>query len=198
MKTSQKAAQSGILKEIKNNFENLGSDLLATVGDSVKNSTRDIADALIGKSPDVSLSERPFVQDKKVERKEPVRARKIEMVFNYQEMQEERRIRHEIQELMKEIKTELHFLKIQNTALTEDVSKISLQELPKKAGIYHLRFLEFIVKLLRSIRNKISEGRLWLQISFEKKRLKKFWFMAKKKGTKFLMSKELTQSSIPG
>ncbi len=188
MKTSQKTAQGNILKEAKNNFEDLGEDLWATTRTANKNSILNIE---IGEDTRPELFKKP-------ERKEPVRARKIEMVFNYQEMQEERRIRSEIEEIIKEVKNELELLKTQNAALVEDVAKVSLQELPKQPGIYHLRFLEFIVKLLRSIRKKISEGKLWLEASFEKKRLKKFWFMAKKKGTQFSMSKELTQSNIPG
>ena len=89
-------------------------------------------------------------------------------------------------------------LKIENSGLVNDISKLTVEGLPTKPGIYHLRFLEFIIKILRTIRKKVSEGRLWLDASFEKKNKKKFRSLAKSKGTRFSMSKELTQANTPG
>ena len=197
MKTSQRAGKSSILKEVKDSFEAVGSDILQDTRDSAKSMFGDLNSQLFG-GPDNSYSQERTQTGFTQEKKEPKRIRRTEIIFNYLEKQEQSRLNSEISHLMKEVKKEIDMLKLQDKALIEDVSKLTMGELPKNAGIYHLRFLEFIVKLLRSLRQKISEGRLWLQTTFDKKKQKKFRHMAKSKGTKFSLSKELTQANIPG
>lgn len=185
MQTSQKAGKTGLLKEIKNSFEASVKDPFTDMDDSFNEFTN-------------PFSQERFTPAPSFEKKEPKRIRRSEVVFNRLEAQEQARLGRDLEQLMKEVKKEIELLKVQDKSLIEDLSKLTLTELPKTPGIYHLRFLEFIIKLLRSIRQKISEGRMWLQASFDKKRQKKFWSMAKKKGTKFSMSKELSQANIPG
>ncbi|OGK66327.1 hypothetical protein A2313_03515 [Candidatus Roizmanbacteria bacterium RIFOXYB2_FULL_41_10] len=197
MKTSQKAGKSSILKEVKDSFESIGSDIMQDTRDSAKSMFGDLNSQLFG-GHDNAFNHESFQSGFTQEKKEPKRIRRTEIVFNYLEKQEQSRLNSEISNLMKEVKKEIEMLKLQDKALINDVSKLVVTDLPKDAGIYHLRFLEFIVKLLRSLRQKISEGRLWLQTTFDKKKQKKFRQMAKSKGTKFSLSKELTQANIPG
>jgi len=179
MKTSQKTSKSNVLKEIKGSLSeqyplaempNFNSDLFKSLSQK---------------------EEQPILR-------EPKRIRRTEIVFNYSEKKEQVELNKQLSEMINQVKKELSLLKKEDKALVDDISKVTMVDLPKNAGVYHLRFLEFIIKLLQSIRLKISEGRLWLQTTFEKKSKKKFWQMAKTKGTKFSMSRELTQANTPG
>jgi hypothetical protein len=219
MKFSQKSSKSGPLKEVKNAFEDIGSDVIKGTKNAFADSFSDLNNQFFDAPQARSQNPNPFNQPGGgfdgfdqfgkgfesfgklpygQEKKEPVRPRKIEMVFNYREAVEERRLMSEIRELMKSVKQEIEMLKMENSGLVDDISKMTVEELPAKPGIYHLRFLEFIVKILRSIRRKVSEGRMWLDASFEKKGKRKFRSLAKRKGTSFSMSKELTQANTPG
>lgn len=220
MKFAQKSSKGGVLKEIKDTFEDIGSDIVGGTKNAFSDSFKDFADPFSSNPSSMNKSPNPFDMggnngfdnfDKfgngfeqfgkspfGQEKKEPTRPRKIEMVFNYREAVEERKVMSEIRELMKAVKQEIEMLKIENSGLVNDVSKLTVEGLPSKPGIYHLRFLEFIIKILRTIRKKISDGRLWLDASFEKKNKKKFLSLAKRKGTAFSMSKELTQANTPG
>ncbi len=134
----------------------------------------------------------------KSERTEPVRVRRTEVLFNRSESLEQSRVRHELQELINEVQRQLKALKTQDKALAEDISKLVLEGVPEKPGLYHVRFFEFVLKLLQAISKRINEGHMWLNATFEKKKKRRFWFMAKKSGTSFSRSNELTQANIPG
>lgn len=195
MKTSQKAHKTNLLKELKESFEgqsNWGTDNLNVSSNRWPN-----FDSQLFGDENYLVPETPW-QQTRPERQEPKRIRRTEVVFNYLERQTQAQLNHELKQLTEVVKKELDSVKTQTSGLVSDVSRITVEELPQQAGIYHLRFLEFIVKLLRSIRTRISEGRLWLQTTFEKKNKKKFWKLAKSKGTKFSLSKELTQANQPG
>lgn len=146
--------------------------------------------AEFGKMPEFG-AQNPFG---KQEKKEPVRIRRQEVLFNRQEQS----IMQEMRMLLKEVKKELDAVKVQEASLVSDITKLTLNDSNEKPGIYHLRFLEFIIKLLRSIRKKISEGRMWLDASYQKKKQKGFRGKARKHGTSFSMSKEVSQSNLPG
>jgi len=207
MKTSQKAGKGGILKEIKNDLESLGNDFVGGTKSAVNDSLADFNKQFFGESafPPSNLLDSPdsfFGREsfggRAVEKKEPKRIRRSEVVFNYLERQEQSRLNTEIQNLMREVKREVDLLKVQNSGLLNDISKLTLVEVPKNAGIYHLRFMEFVIKLLKALRKQISEGRLWLQTGNTKRQQRSFRALAKKKGTKFSQSQELTQANLPG
>ena len=146
--------------------------------------------AEFGKMPEFG-TQNPF---EKQQKKEPVRIRRQEVLFNRQEQG----IMQEMRMLLKEVKKELDAVKVQEASLVSDITKLTLNDSNEKPGIYHLRFLEFIIKLLRSIRKKISEGRMWLDASYQKRKQKGFLGRAKKHGTAYSMSKEMSQSNLPG
>lgn len=207
MKTSQKTAKGGFLKELKSSFEAFGDDFTQNAKSSLSDTFNDFNSQLFGanspQSPDRTRSmDNPFAPERfgnfKQEKKEPKRIRRSEVVFNYLERQEQQRLNSEMQHLMREVKREVDMLKVQNQGLVNDISKLALSEVPKNAGIYHLRFIEFVIKLLQTIHKQISEGRLWLQATAGKKQQRSYRALAKKKGTSYSKSQELTQANIPG
>jgi len=207
MKTSQKTGKSGLLKELKDSFETFGDDFVAGAKNTVKDSFSDFNSQLFGgnvpPAPDrMGNADNPFGREpfggRMPEKKEPKRIRRSEVVFNYLERQEQSRLNSEIQQLMREVKREVDLLKVQNSGLVADISKLTLNEVPKSAGIYHLRFMEFVIKLLQAIRKQVSEGRLWLQTGTAKRQARSFRALAKRKGTQFSQSRELTQANLPG
>lgn len=126
----------------------------------------------------------------------PVQTRKEFSIFNYQEYYERDLIKKQIKELTEQIKREIQFIKKADSQLAQevnDIQKLTVDSLPEKPGIYHVRFLELILELLKSVRAKIGESRTWLQamVTKKKKRGSLFAALSKKKGTQYSLSQEL-------
>lgn len=122
--------------------------------------------------------------------------RKEYSLFNYQQYYEKEIVRREIKELTEQIRKEIQLIKKADRALIQevkDIEKLSLESLPDKPGIYHIRFLEIVLSILRSLRAKIGESRTWLQamVSKRKKRGSLFAVRSKKQGTLYSLSQEL-------
>lgn len=123
--------------------------------------------------------------------------RKEFSIFSYQHYYETEVVKKQIKELTEQVKKEIAFIKKADTALAAElynIEKLSLESLPEKPGIYHIRFLEIILRILKSLREKIGESRTWLSamISRKKKRGSLFVVLSKKKGTQYSLSQELT------
>lgn len=122
--------------------------------------------------------------------------RRKETVFNFREHYERENVQRQIQELMQQIKLEIEEVKKADASLLQevrDIEKMSVEALPAKAGIYHVRFLEILLSLLRTVRSKISESKTWLEamMSKKKKRGSLFATRSKKMGTQYSLSQEL-------
>ncbi len=135
----------------------------------------------------------------KPEAKKPARKKVEFKVFNYQEYYENQKIRQEIKQLTELIKREVEMLKRADKALTaevKDIQKLTVESLPTKPGIYHIRFLEIVLSILKTIRAKVSESATWLEAmkSKKKKRGSLFVNLSKKKGTQYSLSGELSTS----
>lgn len=199
MVAAKKKTSSGIAEQLKD----LGNDFFEQGKDAIRGTRDDVASQLLDDnfdSPDI-YGENPFLHGARMDskdRKEPIRVIKSEVLFNRQEVQEKQSIRQELNSLIENVRRELELLKVQDKGLSEDISKLVLQNNPEKPGIYHIRFFQFVIKLLSALRKRISEGRMWLDVAFDKKKKKKFWGLAKKKGTSFSRSSELSQSNLPG
>ncbi|MFA6016500.1 MAG: DUF5660 family protein [Patescibacteria group bacterium] len=120
-------------------------------------------------------------------------------VFNYQEYYESTLIKKQIQELTDAIKKEIEMIKKSDSSMINDirdVEKLTINDLPEKPGIYHIRFLELVLSILRTLRAKVGESRTWLQAltSRKKKRGSAFAVRSKKSGTQYSMSQELSNS----
>ncbi len=120
-------------------------------------------------------------------------------LFNYQEYYETTLIKKQIQELTEAIKKEIEMIKKADASLINeiaDVEKLTINDLPEKPGIYHIRFLELVLGILRTLRAKVGESKTWLQalMSKKKKRGSLFAVRSKKQGTQYSMSQELSNS----
>ena len=97
------------------------------------------------------------------------------------------------------IRKEIGFLKKENSALAsevKDVEKLTVSELPEKPGIYHVRFLEIVLNVIKHLRAKVGESKTWLEalVSKKKKRGSLFAARSKKQGTQYSLSQELTSA----
>lgn len=132
-----------------------------------------------------------------IESKKPSSQQRQEFsIFNYQRYYEQEVVKKEIKELVDQIRSEIELIKKADSSLLQevkDIQKTTLESLPEKPGIYHIRFFEIILSILRSLRAKIGESKTWLQamVTKKKKRGSLFVFRAKKKGTLYSLSQEL-------
>jgi hypothetical protein len=125
--------------------------------------------------------------------------RKEFTVFRQEVYHEQVNVKREIEALTHEIRRMVEVIKTQDSALMNDVKdaqKAVLEAQPEESGIYHVRFLEVILKLLKSIREKISDSRTWLEAMTSKraKRGSLFAARSKKKGTQYSLSQELSNA----
>ncbi|QQS43614.1 hypothetical protein IPM65_05700 [Candidatus Roizmanbacteria bacterium] len=119
-------------------------------------------------------------------------------IFSFRQIEEERQI-SEIKELIKAIKQEVESIKKADSALmseVKDIEKLTIDTLPEKPGIYHVRFLEIVLKVLQTLKLKISESGTWMEALKSKKAKRGSAFAAntKKKGTQYSMSQELSNA----
>jgi hypothetical protein len=117
-------------------------------------------------------------------------------VFRNEDYEEKYVIPQEIKRLTEEIRKEIAAIKQSNKALLSqvaDIEKTTLQSLPDKPGIYHVRFLEILLSFLRNLRAKVGEAKTWLAAmqTKRKKRGSLFLALSKKKGTQYSLSQEL-------
>jgi hypothetical protein len=117
-------------------------------------------------------------------------------VFKHEDYNEKHVIPNEINYLIKEIRKEIIIIKNSNKTLInqiDDIEKTTLQSLPDKPGIYHIRFLELLLSFLKVLKAKVGEAKTWLAAmqSKKKKRGSLFMVLSKKKGTQYSLSQEL-------
>lgn len=120
-------------------------------------------------------------------------------IFNYQEYYETTLIKRQIKELTEAIKKEIDMIKKADASLindVKDVENLTINGLPEKPGVYHIRFLELVLSILRTLRAKVGESKTWLQalMTKKKKRGSAFASRSKKQGTQYSMSQELSNS----
>lgn len=115
----------------------------------------------------------------------------------HQESVEKPKQIQEIQQLVEQIRQEVKTIKNQSEGLNAEVSqieKVTLQALPDKVGVYHVRYLELILSFLQGLKAKVGEARTWLAAMQSKKakRGSAFASNTKKKGTQYSQSQELS------
>lgn len=108
------------------------------------------------------------------------------IVFN----QKRQAVEKQVEQLMAELTSEIAKLHSQTTELSSEIKNVSVQSAPARTGQYHLNFFEWMLKEIRDIRKKVSNSRMWLNATYQKKQKRGFWQMAKKHGNDFLMSGE--------
>ncbi len=193
-----KSKKSGTLKNQNpvESFKDLGSNMAKSAGDNIKKMGSGIFDQFFGApSTDTDHSNENYGWP--YEQKKPAPPQRKEFsLFNYQEHYEKDSKIREIKELIEQIKKEIELIKKADTALlneVKDIQNLSLDAMPEKPGIYHVRFFEMVLSILRTLRAKIGESRTWMQamVTKRKKRGSLFASLSKKKGTMYSLSQEL-------
>lgn len=152
----------------------------------------------------VSLVDQIFgakAESKKVNSPEKISShRKQEtVVFSLKASHEDRKLQEETQSILNILKKQIDLLEKSEKALSKEISRVKVEQLPSKSGIYHLRFFEWLLVVIRGLRVKIDEGRTWLATFNQKKEKKNgYWKRYKKHGTNFGMSNERTLATQTG
>lgn len=121
------------------------------------------------------------------------------LVFSYKATHEDRQLQEETAQILAELKKQVTVLEKSEKALTREISRVKVEQLPAQTGIYYLRYFEWMLGVVRGIRVKIDEGRAWLA-TFNTRKEKKngYWKRYKKHGTTFGLSQERTLSTQTG
>lgn len=202
--SDQKKKNQGLYKNPLEAIHDLGSSTVKNTAKAVADIGGGMIDQLFGlqtnKDHYSQKEENPNISENIIkEAKKQAKTEKKGVVFNYQEYYETTLIKRQIQELTEMIKKEIEAIKKLNATLlsqVKDVEVLAVNELPEKPGIYHVRFLEIVLNILRSLRAKVGESSTWLTalISRKKKRGSLFAVRSKKMGTQYSLSQELQSS----
>ena len=185
--------------ENANSVKGFGSSLAKNVGQSFADMGAGMFDQLLGNGVSTrSQEQNQYNPEGQQYNQDPEQAQHIpekRTLFSFTERQEQQQIA-EIKELIKAIKQEVDAIKQADAALmgeVKDIEKLTINSLPEKPGIYHIRFLELVLKVLQQLRIKIGESSTWMEALHSKKakRGSAFASRSKKAGTSYSMSEEL-------
>ncbi len=126
-------------------------------------------------------------------------ARKNEiLVFSRTVKEHEQKIYQETSMVLQRLKEQVTILEKSNKGLVAEMSKVKVEQVPEKSGIYYIRFLEWLLTVVRQMRMKVEDGRTWLASFTQKKKKMGYWKMYKKHGTTFGLSQERSLASQTG
>ena len=171
-------------------FRGVGSGIASGTASSLKDLGTGMFDQLLG--VDNSAKKEKPSSNLENKSKRPLK-REIKTIWSFQQEQEARTIRSLVEQLKQEVK----LLKQADSSLLseiKDIEKLTVESLPEKPGIYHVRFMELLISILRTLRSKINESRTWLLAFQSKKKKRGFKSLSKKKGTAYSMSQELASA----
>ncbi|MFA9288618.1 MAG: DUF5660 family protein [Weeksellaceae bacterium] len=184
-------------QSIGDTFSSLGKDTAKKIGDGFADIGKGIFDQLLGtSSSEQQYNSRETQGMGKQPEQDPKQFRtEGGNVFSFRRIEEDRQM-NEIKELIQAIKQEVEMIKKADSSLmgeVSDIEKLTINNMPDKPGIYHVRFLEIVLKVLQGLRAKIGESNTWMQALQSKKKARGSAFAAnsKKKGTQYSMSEEL-------
>lgn len=193
--SGSKYKSSNLNKNPLEALHNMGSDIVGGTASSVRDIGTGVFDQLFGMDKAPSSSNQEKLHNKSDEKPRRSGNREIKTIWTFQQEQETRTIRSLIEQLKQEVK----LLKQADQSFmseVKDIEKFTLESLPSQPGIYHVRFLELLISILKTLRSKINESRTWL-LAFQSKKKKRgsaFSTMSKKKGTQFSLSQELSNA----
>lgn len=207
---SSKPINRGVSKNTRESIEHESS---ASVGGTLTSFGKDTAEKIVDGFADVgkgvfeqllgqyeTAQEKDAALEQQIEQQPPESQVRVEggTLFNFRDVEEDRQMK-EIKELIEQIRQEVKMIKKADNALMSEVSdieKLTIDTLPEKPGIYHVRFLEVVLKVLELLRSKINESGTWMEALMSKKAKKGSAFAAtsKKKGTQYSMSQELSNA----
>ena len=79
----------------------------------------------------------------------------------------------EIRQLVEQIRKEIQYIRKADKSLlneVKDIEKIAIDSLPEKPGIYHIRFLEIVLRTLQLLRQKWESQRRGCRLSSQKEK----------------------------
>jgi len=188
-----------------NPIESLG-DVSRTVGTNTVDSLRDLGSGMLDQLLSITNNQESGDEQEEqikqfdAQKNEDKKAVKKEAnLFSYQSHHENVIVRDQINKLVEQIKQEVQYIKKTDSSLLNDVrdiEKFTMDTLSEKPGIYHVKFLEIVLRILQGVRMKVGESRTWMQalMSKKKKRGSAFLTRSKKQGTAYSMSQELSNS----
>ena len=131
--------------------------------------------------------------------KQSLKQNQENVIFSNSRRSEDIKISQETHAIVIELKKQITILEKKEKSFTSELSKIKVEQLPAKTGIYYLRFLEWMLLEVKRLIIKVEEGSVWLA-TFNQKKKKKlgYWKMYKKHGTTFCLSQERTSATQTG
>lgn len=110
-----------------------------------------------------------------------------------------------IQKDIAETKQKLEAVRQELQALSKSIGRLqqeiqtAVMDMPVEPGIYHLNFFEQLKTLLKGIRERVDDSRVWLSAwNANVKKKRGYWGMYKKHGTTFGLSNERTLATQAG
>lgn len=100
--------------------------------------------------------------------------------------QSEQKDRARIQELLIEIKALIG----KSKELQIEFKDVQVEQIPQSAGKYHTAFVEWVLSLIRSARERVDTAVSWTNAMKSRKGQKQYWSLFKKHGTSFGLSSE--------
>lgn len=128
-------------------------------------------------------------EEKQVQRVEPGinYAREIIHAERKVEAKEQHQTKMRIQEIIIEIKK---LTKSSKELAVQFKDVQNLEHIPEGAGKYHANFVEWVLSMIRSAREKVDNTLSWTTALHSKKKQKSYWSLYKKHGTTFGLSGE--------
>ncbi len=185
----------------------LGSSVVGSVKDDLaKGIMTDLWDQMLGteigkgnaiKQTSGDLMEGQEISFKKQPKEEKAKNKpRIEAAIDYtgEIIHAERRItqvqNRELETKVQEIIVELKKLTKSSKELEVTFRDITVEQVPVKAGKYHLNFFEWMLSTIRSARQRIEDSGNWANVFAAKKTKREYWSLFKKHGTSFGLSGE--------
>lgn len=162
-----------------------------------------LTDQLKGLSPDKMLSQllgnNAGYENISPKGRERTRSSNETVIFSHVHKKEEVHMQQETEIILQKLKEQVTLLEKSEYSFVAEVSKIKVERVPKKTGIYYIRFLEWLLLTVKQLRLKVDEGRAWLaEFNQKKKKRIGYWQMYKKHGTTFGLSHERTLATQTG
>lgn len=107
---------------------------------------------------------------------------------------ESQEIAVKVQEILIEIKQ----LANSSGELKKKVEVLTIEQIGENPGVYHLNFMEEVLKWIRDARMNVEDSLAWFHALRSKKAARQYGAMAKKGGTSFTLSNERTAATQTG
>lgn len=206
MATKQKRA----IRQTTDSFEdikNIGNELKKSVVEDLgKGTISDLWEQILGKGQMAQSAPRSgdLKQGEEINLKQEKKIQNIEPGINYAReivhaekkinAENEQQTKVRIQEIMFEIKK----LTSSSKELQIQFKEVTMEQVPQGAGKYHTAFMEWVLSLIRSARERVDSAVSWTSIMKSKKGQRQYWSLFKKHGTSFGLSGERVVATQAG